>query len=97
MLTLALPDVGMELVQSSHGDLSDLRVKQELHQGGGDVFTGRHAGSLGHFTLRERQRQRGEVSRFCFCTTSYHLSVKKCGWIFFLGDKVSPQYFFYSF
>lgn len=40
MLTLALPDVGMELVQSSQRDLSDLRVKQELHQGRGDVFTG---------------------------------------------------------
>ncbi len=57
-LTLALLDVGVELVQSSHGDLSDLRVEQELHQGGGDVFAGRHAGRLSHFTLRERQADR---------------------------------------
>lgn len=50
-LTLTLLDVGVELVQSSHGDLPDLRVEQELHQGCGDVFTGRHAGGLGNFTL----------------------------------------------
>lgn len=54
-LTLALLDVGVDLVQSSYWDLSDLRVEQELHQGGGDVFTGWHAGCLGHFTLRERE------------------------------------------
>lgn len=48
--TLALLDVGVQLLQSAHGDLPDLRVQQELHQGGGDVFAGRHAGRLGHFT-----------------------------------------------
>lgn len=57
-LTLALLDVGVDLVQSSHGDLSDLRVEQQLHQGGGDVFAGRHAGRLGHFTLRGRRREK---------------------------------------
>lgn len=52
-LTLTLLDVGVELVQRPHGDLPDLRVEQQLHQGGGDVFAGRHAGRLGHFALRE--------------------------------------------
>lgn len=56
-LTLTLLDVGVELVQSSHGDLSDLWVEQDLHQGGGDVFTGRHAGRLSYLTLREKERE----------------------------------------
>lgn len=72
-LTLALLDVGVDLVQSSHGDLSDLRVEQQLHQGGGDVFAGRHAGCLGHFTLRGRRREE-EMSEVSY---TFHL---------FLGD-----------
>lgn len=79
MLTLALLDVSMELVQRSHGDLSDLRVEQELHQGGGDVFAGRHAGSLGNFTLGERERGGVSFPDFVFCIASYHPLVKQCG------------------
>lgn len=40
MLTLALDNVCVNLVQRSHGDLPDLRVQQKLHQRGGDVFAG---------------------------------------------------------
>lgn len=56
-LTFTLLNVDVKLVQSSHGDLSDLWVQQELHQRRGDVLTGWHAGGLGHFTLKERQRE----------------------------------------
>lgn len=59
-LTLALLHVGVELVQSAHGDLSDLRVKQELHEGRGDVLTGRHARSLRYFTLRKSEKTQGK-------------------------------------
>lgn len=34
MLTLALHNVCVDLVQSAHGDLPDLRVQQKLHQRG---------------------------------------------------------------
>lgn len=59
-LTLALLHVGVELVQCAHGDLSDLRVKQELHEGRGDVLTGRHARSLRYFTLRKSEKTQGK-------------------------------------
>lgn len=55
VLTLTLLDVGVELVQRSDGDLPDLRVEQELHQRGGDVLTGRHAGRLRNFTLKRQK------------------------------------------
>lgn len=56
-LTLALLDVGVDLMQGAHGDLSDLCIEQKLHQGGGDVFAGGHAGRLCDFTLKERETQ----------------------------------------
>lgn len=56
-------------MQSADGDLSDLRVQQELRQGGGDVFTGRHAGRLGHFTLRggDGRINTDTQTRVCVC------------------------------
>lgn len=85
-LTLALFDVDVELVKSSHGNLSDLWVKEKLHEGGGDVFTGRHAGRLSHFTLKDREgaRQVKPLS-FVVCPqlwehVCHSRSVDRSGW-----------------
>lgn len=50
-LTFTLDQVKVELLQRPHGNLSDIIIHQEVHQGSCHMFTRRHAGSFSNLPL----------------------------------------------
>lgn len=50
-LTFTLDQVKVELLQRPHGNLSDIIIHQEVHQGSCHMFTSRHAGSFSNLLL----------------------------------------------